>query len=214
MAIARSMFDLGIVLLFAANAFVFVQMRKLPVRFSIWLVPFLIFSFTFLFLSNPINHRYYLVVYVLMTLPVLKWLSDKRIIFSILLVLLLGAGHFQVYPPKISNGWDCTLAHLPYHELKNDMLRYADSARLDRSQIGSVFPMITSRKQDMFSDDTTRLHNVHGQPIDFLPYILYSNVGNDFSDEQREQLQNWNVRRAERSGFVEMILYENPRFSK
>jgi hypothetical protein len=212
-AIARTLFDLGIVFLFFANIFVFAAMKKLSVRFRIWLIPFLIFSVSFLFLSNPINHRYYLVVYVLLLLPVLKWLSGKRLAYAGILIFLLAVGHFQIYPRKISNGWDCTLAHLPFHNLKQDFLHFTDSAQLDRGRIGTVFPMNTSVRQGNLAGDSIRMLNVHGMTLDSVTYILYSNVGNDFSDEQLDELKQWKTVWLRRTGLVEMKLYENPFFS-
>ena len=212
-SIARVLFDMGIFLLVAGNAIVIYKMKKLPVRFLVWLCPFIIFSFSFVFLTNPINHRYYLIVFVLLLLPVLKLLADKKLIYTFGLLILLIAGNFQVYPGKISNAWDSTLSHLPYYNLRNAFISYMDGAKLDRSKTGTVFPMNTSLQQTDLKDDTVRMINVNGGSIDSLPYVLYSNVGNDFSDEQIDQLKQWKVIKKEKSGCIEMILYQNPRDS-
>ena len=164
-SIIRVLLDMGIVFLLGYNVFAFLKIRKLPFRYLIGLIPFVIFSFSFLFLTNPINHRYYLVVYVLMLLPVLKLLAETKWIFSFILMILLIAGHFQIYPGKISNAWDSTLAHLPYHGLRKEFIAYADNAGIDRSRIGTVFPMNTSLMQTNLSGDTARMINVNGLKI-------------------------------------------------
>lgn len=209
-SIARTQFDLGIVVLFAANIAVYVRHRDMALRYWIWMIPLLVFSAAFIFLTNPVNHRYYLVVYVLMLIPVLRALEDRPLYQSVLLVIVLACGHFQIYPKGISNGWDCTLAHRPYHRLKKEALAFAEKQGLVRQDAGSVFPMVTSPRQDAFSGDPVRLVNVHGEPVDSVPYVLYSNVGNDFSDEQLAALKRWRVLYTRHRGVVEMTWYENP----
>ena len=61
-------------------------------------------------------------------------------------------------------------------------------------------------------DDTLRLINVNTKSIDSISSILYSNVGNDFSDEQIKQLKKWNTHATFKHGLVEIILlYQNPK---
>ena len=71
--------------------------------------------------------------------------------------------------------------------------------------------MVTSLKQTHLLEDTTRLVSVHAQSIDLIPYVLFSNIGNDFSDEQIQQLKNWNVVSQYNSYPIELILYQNPK---
>ncbi len=205
-SLGRVLFDMGICVLFFANVFIFFKKPKLPLRYLIWICPFLVFAFSFVFFTNPINHRYFLVCFVLMLLPVLKWLDGKRILYAAGLFVLLLAGNFQIYPGKISNAWDCTLAHIPYYLLREDFKNNSDSY-----VTGTVFPMNTSWQQTNLTGDTARLVNVNGGSIDSLQYILYSNIGNDFSDEQLDALQHWELVKGKKMGCIEMILYKNPR---
>jgi hypothetical protein len=41
-------------------------------------------------------------------------------------VMLAGllSGNFWVYPDTMAKGWDATLAHLPYHHLRQKMRQY------------------------------------------------------------------------------------------
>ena len=120
-------------------------------------------------------------------------------------------GHFQIYPVPISNGWDCTLVYSSYVSAKDDFDNLnARDFRIDKSKVGTVFPMNTSLFQTNMSSDTIRLINVNGKDIDSLPFILYSNVGNDFSDKQINQLKNWTSIASFYRNQIDMILYKNP----
>jgi hypothetical protein len=83
---------------------------------------------------------------------------------------------------------------------------------VDISNVGTVFPMSASRKQTEFLDDTTKMINVNGKSIDHIEFVLFSNFGNDFSDEQINELRKWFICIDYRKHQVEMILYRNPKF--
>ena len=212
-SIARSFFDLGIVLLTFLSLFYFMKKKKLDAFTLLWLIPAIVFSISFLPFTNPINHRYFLIVYVLMLLPVIQFLSDKKIIFSILTVFILIFGHFQIYPVPISNGWDCTLIYTTYIKAKAnfDNLKLR-TFNIDKSKVGTVFPLNTSLMQTNLQQDSVRLVNVNNSSIDSIQYILYSNVGNDFSDEQINQLNNWQIIYNSNIGLIRLELLANPKF--
>ena len=211
-SIARSFFDLGIVLLSFLSLFYFIQKRKLDAFTLLWLIPAIVFSISFLPFTNPINHRYFLIVYVLMLIPVIQFLSNRRIVYTVLTACILLVGHLQIYPVPISNGWDCTLAHVSYFKSKEktDFL-LKNHIRFINKNIGTVFPMNASLYQTNMTKDTAKMFNANGKSIDSIDYVLFSNVGNDFSVEQIKQLKSWRVLYSFKSGFACMILYENPK---
>lgn len=211
-SIARSFFDLGIVLLSFLSLFYFIQKRKLDAFTLLWLIPAIVFSISFLPFTNPINHRYFLIVYVLMLIPVIQFLSNRRIVYTVLTACILLVGHLQIYPVPISNGWDCTLAHVSYFKSKEktDFL-LKNNIRFINKNIGTVFPMNASLYQTNMTKDTAKMFNANGKSIDSIDYVLFSNVGNDFSVEQIKQLKSWRVLYSFKSGFACMILYENPK---
>lgn len=211
-AIARCFFDLGIFCLSILCAVAFFKKQNFDKIFLIAFIPFLLFSISFLPFTNPINHRYFLIVYVLMIPIVLRFLASKKVVFSILSIIILWLGNFQIYPVPISNGWDCTLSHLSYFSCRNHFLEWKEKVHFDTEKMGSVFPMTTSLYQTNFADDTSKMINVNAISIDTFPFILFSNVGNDFSDEQIEQLKSWKPISEWKSGQVNMILYRNPKF--
>ncbi len=213
-SITRCFFDLGIFILTSLSLFYVVQKRKADTYTLLWLIPAMIFSVSFLPFTNPINHRYFLIVYVLMLFPVLLFLAERKRVYTVFTTLILLLGHFQIYPVPISNGWDCTLAHLSYLKDKKTMLAFYDNFKqLNKNNIGTVFPMNASLYQTDMLDDTVRMFNVNGKSIDSVPYILYSNVGNDFSDKQIKELEKWTPRTIRGGVLTQMILFENPALS-
>ncbi|MBK9328264.1 MAG: hypothetical protein IPM95_02890 [Sphingobacteriales bacterium] len=210
-SIGRAMFDYGAVILSVLGLFYLFSIRKLDILVLLWLIPLVIFSLLVLPFSNPINHRYFLVVYVLMLPSVILVLSERRIIFTIFTFFLLLLGNFQIYPSSISNGWDCTLAHVPYHTGMSRFIEYCNINKfVDKKGIGTVFPMNVSTYQYKMDDNRDRLINVNGHSLDTVAFVLYSNVGNDFSEEQLIQLKHWKSVWMHKKGLVELNLLKNP----
>lgn len=214
-SVFRCFFDLGIVILSFLSLFYFIQKKKLDNYTLLWLIPAIVFAVSFLPFTNPINHRYFLIVYVLMLLPVVQFLADRKIVYSILTVCILLLGHLQIYPVPISNAWDCTLMYSIYNNSERDEFYNTLTGRLhlDRTKIGTVFPMNASRYQTDMINDTVRMINVNGQSIDSFEFVLFSNYGNDFSDEQIKELRKWAVIMKYKKSGVEVILYQNPQIN-
>ena len=212
LSIARCFSDLGIVILSLLSLYYFIQKKKIDNFILIALIPIIIFSISFLPYSNPINHRYFLIVYVLMIPIVIQFLSNKKLILSVLTILVLWFGNLQIYPVPISNGWDCTLAHLSYFKCEDDFNKICDKVWLDKiKDIGTVFPMNASLYQTKMHFDTIKKINVHEKKLDSTQMVLFSNIGNDFSDEQIIELKNWPILYQTKHGVVELILYDNPK---
>ena len=210
-SIARCFFDLGILILTSLSVFYFIQKRKLDKYTLLWLIPAIVFSIAFLPFTNPINHRYFLIVYVMMLFPVIQFLSERKRIYIVFTTLILLLGHFQIYPVPISNGWDCTLEYTSYSYLRNEYLNsFKVNSFINISQTGTVFPMNASLFQTNMKNDTVKLMNINGKSIDSIPRILFSNIGNDFSNEQIEQLQKWDTIYRSQEGLVYLVLLANP----
>ncbi len=128
--------------------------------------------------------------------------------FYLLAVAGLLTGNLWVYPKKISQGWDSTLAHLPWYSLQQQAQDFIQNAAIPYNKVGTAFPNIGPRENV----------ELNGVGEGFIPkdlaancYILYSNIMNDFADEEIDELERrWpEVFRQERRG-VSIILYKNP----
>lgn len=159
-------------------------------------------------------HRYLLPVYLSATLLLYYLLFGTDLLrskwrYGLYTIALLGllTGNLWVYPRRIAQGWDATLAHLPFYDLRGRMLAYLDEKEITYQEVGTGFPMIGPLKYRDLSGWETGFAK---KDLNEQYFILYSNISNDFTDEELRQLeQNWKLRyRLERGG-VEMVLYES-----
>ena len=143
-----------------------------------------------------------LVLFVLLELNnSTRW---KRAGVSILILGLI-SGSFWVYPKSVAQGWDSTLAHLPYYSLRQSMVNYMNKNKMDKESIGFDFPGAYSQKYLDLSENTWSFPEV-----DFgkQEYILYSNVVNEFTDNELTELETkWEVVHVESYSTVQLILY-------
>ena len=138
--------------------------------------------------TNAFGHRYFIVAYVcfiLIAYLTIQHISKyRKLIYTSLMIGLL-SGNLWIYPEKISQGWDATLAHIPYHQLRLEAIEFLDQENIHIEQVSTFFPNYNSidqidlngdhRKFDRFNDDSS--------------YVFYSNVYN-ITDEQYDSLQN------------------------
>jgi hypothetical protein len=188
-------------------------LRHPKVRAAVWLTGISLFLLTptFLLYSGLQQHRYLLPVLLALLLLTFTVIAQSTLgklwktgWFALVFAGLV-TGHFWVYPDPIAQSWDTTLAHLPYFQLKAKMIDYLDEEDIPLEEVGTAFPEIGPQN----------LKDLSGRNDGFAPrdlaaqrYILYSNVMNDFSDAEREQLEAaWSVDKKMERGGVKLILY-------
>jgi hypothetical protein len=171
----------------------------------------LLLSLPFLFYTHLHQHRYLLPIMASLQLLSFTLVGNsslqQRWKIGLLALMTLGpiSGHFWVYPDSVAQGWDSSLAHLPYYGLKTRMIDYLEKQGIPLQQVGTAFPEIGPQY----------LKDLSGREAGFMPkdfatqrYILYSNIMNDFSEDERQQLQeNWRVVHKLQSGGVHLTLY-------
>lgn len=132
-----------------------------------------------------------------------KW---RKPLFGLLLLALL-TGNFWVYPKKISQGWDSTLAHLPWYELENKAEWFFEREKIKPSEVGTAFPNIGPREVIELNGKT---EGFKAKNLDDDCWVLYSNIMNDFSDEEIDQLEEeWTPVFHEEKRGVCVIVYQN-----
>ena len=114
-------------------------------------------------------------------------------------------GHFWIYPEKIAKSWDCTLAHLPYYELRTECFNYIDLQKLDYKDISAGFCLYGNRRFiEMKNEDKTIGADTNRK------YFIYSNISN-VEDSLAEELKNkahWIPIKRFEKGFVFITIYE------
>jgi len=158
-----------------------------------------------------LGHRYLLPIFLIIDFIavyfIFKYVKKRewKIAFFIVCFVGLSLGNFWVYPKKISQGWDSTLAHLPYYKLRNEMIDFIEKEEIPFKKIGSAFPNLLSVK---FIDLKNSEKHFEEKDLSRQEYIFYSNIFNDFSDEEIDDLeQNWKVVKELRNINVCVILY-------
>lgn len=157
------------------------------------------------------QHRYLLPVYLTVAylfLLLLKEVKSKTWKITMTTVVLLGqiSGHFWVYPDHIAQGWDASLAHKPYFEARAAGLAYLQQEKIPLSAVGSAFPEVGEQHLRMLNGVKEGLAPYD---LDQQDYIWYSNIMNDFSDEERLTLQkNWTPVFTFRKKGVHLEIYQ------
>jgi len=209
--------DYGRILTFGLLAFILcqsvlirkLQNEKIKYLFIFGLGQLIVLAPILIFTEIPFGHRYFLPVILSFALLVSFWLLViKEIIVSrwmyCIIILTLISGHFWIYPPKISQGWDSTTLHWRYFEVAEQMNEYIISENVDPKTVGTFFPAYKSRR------------NTHLEPDDFSyskydssqEYMLYSNAFNveDAIIESIEE-RKWEPIKSYESLGVDMSLY-------
>ena len=159
-----------------------------------------------LVIRNTMGHRYYLVSYLslaLLAFMLLKEYKSKKVIYSILLTSLL-AGNFIVYPDWLAQGWDSSLAHLSYWDLRKQMLNYMEAQKIPIAETESFFPNNTSIDDIDLNGDMRSFEYFVGSK----KYVFYSNVYNPKDDELLLLHKNYKILKTFTNNNVRVELME------
>lgn len=187
--------------------------------FLMWIffAPMCLFALINITRSNPIIPRYFIPFFLLWALLMLHFLPQirhtvLRTFFLIFIVVLPLSGHFWIYPPTISKAWDGHLAYIPFFDAEEKMYDYIiRQKKISPQRIGTQFPLMNTKKATHLQTDTLRYADFKEKNLQHFRYILYSNVINEFSDEELEILFNsWKAVQHFEKGSVKLTLYENP----
>ena len=181
--------------------------RHLPLL----IILLIIFGITTIPFEGLMQHRYFLPILVLAGFKMLKNVFasslSKRIkwIITGTTCTFLILGNFWIYPDKIAQGWDSTLAHLPYYELQEEISIYLDAENIEKSKVATAFPLRTSQHILSANENYSQYQNKDNSDTEF---ILYSNVMNDFSDQEIETFSaDYELIKSWQRRGVKMILY-------
>ena len=166
-----------------------------------------------LFYKGLLAHRYFLPIYLvngmIAILGIQIYVNGKKGITSILaLTLVLGmmSGHLWNYSRSTAQGWDAKLSYLPYNNLIGKAKSYIDFLNISHAAVGTAFPNLHSEYFTHLNNNTRKFKE---KDLEQDRYVLYSNVMNDFSDEELTELfERWEIIMAWSEGSVEVILFK------
>lgn len=159
-------------------------------------------------------HRYFLPLFL-----TFHWLVFQEIVGSgltekykksLLILLLAGmlSGNCWIYPRGISMDWDSTLAHLPYHRLRSEMIDFIEKEKIPFQNVGTAFPNINTGENLLLNGDERQFAEKNFSRNE---YMLASNIFNDFSEEDYKILdREWQPLKTVIRGGVWMKLYKRP----
>lgn len=165
-----------------------------------------------LFYQNALAQRYLMPFYLCLTLFVVYMITHfirkervKKALLGLSIFVML-TGHFWVYPARIAQSWASITAHIPYHNLRHEMLQYIDQKEIPLQYIGTSFPNIGKLKYLDCSDRTTGFVE---KDLATQDYIFYANIYNDFTDQELADLKtDWVEEKRLQKGQVYVILYK------
>ena len=217
------MLDFGRVFIWLALAGIILYMNKLHLKSWLnrhpqiaqigWLCVLLalVLAIPALCFRSLSAHRYLLPVFISLSMLLWAMLSAaplKQGVRSLILVALivgLACGNFWRYPEHISTGWDSTLSHWPYYEVRGGAIKYLENRQIPLQRVGTAFPEIGPLK---YRDLSGRNEGFKAKNLASDAYILWSNVMNDFTDAERSELQsNWQALMTWKKGAVKVVLY-------
>jgi len=159
-----------IVWVFSLFAFYWIAKKKVPISNELKMLIccfLMLFSIYFLFVfitRMPFSARYFMPHFFLLTLITLSVFSfrlpETKWKATVLVFLLFElTGHLWIYPEKMAKSWDCTLAHLPYYELRKQCFDYIDRQNMDYERISAGFCMATEALQNWIRQGKKSVHS-------------------------------------------------------
>ncbi len=168
-------------------------------------------SVSFLLYKNLSGHRYILPVFLIFALITSYLIFEKisseklRKIFFVIALIGLLSGNLWVYPEKIAQGWDASLAHVHYYDLQKQMENYIAEQGLEKEDVGSYFPNVAQDKY-LYLTNSQKHHPEANLQTD--KYIFYSNVFNVPDADIDKLKENYIEKKSYHSFGVFVSLYE------
>ncbi len=162
---------------------------------GIFISSLLIFLMVILIRTNPIGHRYLVVYYIMSSLLFVSFfkitLFEKVKKWLIPLVSIgLITGNFWIYPAGMAQGWDATLGYLNYFEGRKAVYEYIETHQIPTERVGAGFTMYVPSRYIDLQERNDHFGYLIDEGWENFDYIFYSNIMNDFSDEELLDLKN------------------------
>lgn len=188
--------------------------KKNHVLFFSFAVIVLLLPLNMLWAKNLMAHRYLMPVYLAFSILCASLLFSgfvapklRNLLVAVWIIVAL-SGNFWIYPPKVSKGWDSTLAHLPYYKLRLQLLEYLDANKIDFKDVDTFFPGYhPGAVIDLNNDQRTFDNYTIGNGS---KYVFYSNIFN-IDDAVFYDIMNHykSVQRFENNGVYVILFKKN-----
>lgn len=188
--------------------------KKKHILFFAFLIILILLPLNMLWAKNLLAHRYLMPLYItfaLLTASIaFSNLTSKQWKSTVIAIwLLIGlSGNFWIYPPKISKGWDSTLAHLPYYDLRLKAIHFLDTEGINFKDVDTFFPNYYSIEEiDLNKDQRIFDNYTIGNNSN---YIFYSNIFNVEDDVYDYIMANYKpIKEFKNKGVYVVILQKS-----
>jgi 4-amino-4-deoxy-L-arabinose transferase-like glycosyltransferase len=165
--------------------------------------------------GNPVGHRYFMVVFLLLTIAtcfILQHIVDvrKRSLLFITICVALITGNFWIYPQRFGNGWDSSLKILSYFSLQKEVDQFIVQNKIDPNEIATQFPFVANTQFSYLTEESQIFMDVKKGPLNDYKYFLNSNLINSGLINELEVLKkDWTLLKEFKSGQIYISLYRN-----
>ncbi|MCO5231505.1 MAG: hypothetical protein M9958_10150 [Chitinophagales bacterium] len=171
----------------------------------------LVLSSSIILFSNPVGHRYFMIIHVGILLFVISiWdkIQWKKSLYTFTIICFI-SGHFWLYPYPLSNGWDVSLKYISYEKNRAEFWAYIQEQSISPENIGSGFPLFCSLQQTNLIEGM-RLTDMTESKYFNLEYIAYSPVCNDMKNiiVDYADSQQYKMIKSFGKGKTAIILYQ------
>ena len=222
-AIVRNFLDFGRVVIIGITLYlVFLYFKKNTFLSNTTVAKLLIsiivfslgMSIFFMFFTNPIGHRYFMISYLLIIVLFLVLMNlFKNSIYNksiyVLVIVAFITGHFWIYPSTIAQGWDSSLAYLKYFKLRDNIELFVKENNIEKELIGTNLPLNEKEYSDL--EPVLDKHRYSNLDVVNNEYIILSNIENETSDDDINLIRNnWILIKKCSNLGVYVNLYKNP----
>ena len=164
-------------------------------------------TITSLIATNTMGHRYFITSFIAIALIgfliMSQFYKNKKIIYSLLFIGLI-TGNLWIYPRDIAQGWDASLAHVPYFQLRQEAIKYMDENNIKIEETATFFPNATRIDNVDLNGDMRHFETYTSKNA----YIFYADVFN-LTDEQYKNLDtNYTIIRVFRKRGIHLFIYK------
>ena len=181
----------------------------------------MIFAIVFFFgivpFSNPSGPRYVMFAYIITMILFVNLLYDQNTRITIkkwiLPVVSIGliSGHFWIYPPKIAQAWDSSLAYLNYFPVENKMRNYIETNKINQNQIGTYLRW--NEIDQSYARENKEATFFQIPDLNRDQFIVLSNVENSMPKETIDiVMHSWLLKQKFSQMGVFVSIYEKPKY--
>ncbi len=215
--------DLGRVFIWIFIAYGLLMLKKrnlIPQKMTqlliIIFILFLLFVIAISPLAGDVCHRYFIILFFLshiLAVYLLQEIVQKKVIIYLLIGFLslgLITGNFWMYGGGLSNAWDSSLKVLPYFKLRDQMIGFTKGQNISPQSVGTKYPMHQDLKYTDLQKEDFHFTEIGNDSLGKFQFILFSNVSNLFTAQEKNKLKEWKLVKEYDSGQIFLKLFQNP----